>query len=239
LLGGRLAFFVLGLLILLFGLLQNYAGFAQRAAGAAGSWFSSGGASIVTGLLLIVMPKLTFAGLALLLGLSWMVGGASRIASAVGRRDQPDWYWSVADGAVNAVLGLGIALQWPVEGVVSIGLAVGLRCISAGWSLLVGAPRVTVASAADAAGLHPDERLGLAPHSYVGALREELAAEELIRSRGDRSWCWLFLFTFFVIHAARMDTDWNLVGMLSPAGAVVGTLSWPFSWRMGSLPRSR
>jgi len=143
------------------------------------------------------------------------------------------------DGAVNAVLGLGIALQWPVEGVVSIGLAVGLRCVSAGWSLLVGAPRVPALAAADAAGLHPDERLGLAPHSYVGALREELAAEELIRSRGDRSWCWLFLFTFFVIHAARMDTDWNLVGMLSPAGAVVGDALLAILLAYGSLPRSR
>ena len=47
-------------------------------------------------------------------------------------------------------------------------------------------------------------------------------AKKSIRSRSDRGWCWLFLLTFFAIHAARMDTDWNLVGMLSPAGAVVG-----------------
>jgi uncharacterized membrane protein HdeD (DUF308 family) len=224
LLPGKLAFLVLGLLILVFGLLQNVAGFGLGDRRAAGSWFSRGGASIVTGLLLLAMPKLTFAGLALLLGLSWIVSGGSAIVSAIGRRDQADWIWNLADGAVSCVLGLAIALQWPVGGIVSISLYVGLRCVSAGWSTLVGAPPGPLATVAEPAGLHPDARLGLAAHPYVGKLREELAREELIRSRRDRGWRWLFLLTFFAIHAARMDTDWNLVGMLSPAGAVGGDI---------------
>ena len=70
----------------------------------------------------------------------------------------------------------------------------------------MGGPRGPLPTAAEAAGLHPDSRLGLPPHPYVGQLREELASEELIRSRSDRAWCWLFLLTFFAIHAARMDT---------------------------------
>src|SRR5437870_4996806 len=85
------------------------------------------------------------------------------------------------------VLGLLIALQWPVEGVVSVGLFVGLRFLAAGWSILMGAPDVSQPSAPEAAGLHPDSRLGLAPHPYIASLREELANEEIIRSRSDRN----------------------------------------------------
>ena len=55
----------LGLLILIVGLLQNMTGFARRDPDATGTWFSRGGASILTGLLLMAMPKLTFAALAL------------------------------------------------------------------------------------------------------------------------------------------------------------------------------
>ncbi len=222
LLPGKLAFFVLGLLILCVGLLQNVTGFALPDQGAARSWFSRGGASILTGLLLMAMPKLTFAALALLLGLSWMVSGGSAIVAAIGRRGQADWIWPLIDGGVNLVLGLAIALQWPIEGIVSVGLFVGLRYLAAGWSIFMGAPHVSLPSAAEAASLHPDSRLGLAPHPYVASLRDELANEVKIRSRSDRTWRWIFLLTFFAIHAARMDTDWNLVGLLSPAGAVVG-----------------
>src|SRR5262249_9084553 len=188
LLPGTLAFLVLGLLILIFGLLQNFAGFGLRDPAAAGSWFSRGGASILTGLLLIAMPKLTFAGLAVLLGLSWIVGGGSAVLAAIGRRGQADWIWSFIDGFVSLVLGLAIALQWPVSGIVSISVFVGLRCVSAGWSLLLGAPPLPPPTEAEAAGLHPDSRLGLAPHPYIGKLREELASEELIRTRSDRAW---------------------------------------------------
>ncbi|MCI0380713.1 MAG: metallophosphoesterase [Gemmataceae bacterium] len=220
LLVGRLAFLFLGSLVLIFGLLQNFTGFALRDP-EAGSWFARGGSSILTGLLLIAMPKLTFAGLALLLGLSWIISGGSAIVAAIGRSRPPDWHWHAADGLVNLALGLAIALQWPVTGIVSVGLCVGLRYVSAGWSILVGAPPAALTQVAEA-GLHPDKRLGLAPHPYIAKLRDELANEEMVRSRVDRGWCWLFLFTFFAIHAARMDTDWNLVGMLSPVGAVLG-----------------
>jgi uncharacterized membrane protein HdeD (DUF308 family) len=219
---GRIAFLLLGLLILVYGLLQNVAGFSLRDPAAAGSWFSRGGASILTGLLLIGSPRLTFAGLAILLGLSWVVSGVSTVISSVRRRDKGDWIWHTVDGFVSVALGAAIAIQWPIGGIVSLGLYVGLQCMSAGWSILVGRPPSPPTTAHNMADLHPDERLGLPAHPYLGRLREQLASEEVVRSRCDRAWCWLFLLTFFVIHAARMDVDWTLVGLLSPVGAVVG-----------------
>lgn len=250
LLPGYLAYFALGLLILLVGLLQNFTGFAVRDQAATGAWFSRGGASIVTGLLLMAMPKLTFAGMALLLGLSWIVSGLSTIATSFGRQ-QGDALYRLIDGVVNLALGLGIALQWPVSGIVSVGLFVGLRYLSAGWSLLLGGPSPALQAGPEEPGLHPDSRLGLPPSSYIAGLRAELTAELGIRSHSDRGWRWLFLLVFFFIHAARMDTQWDLVGMLSPAGAVMGDvlmaivlaygLIAPFSvsWRNVTRPLER
>ncbi len=222
LLPGTFAFIVLGLLILIFGLLQNFTGFALRDPDASGSWFSRGGGSILTGLLLMAMPNLTFAGLAILLGLSWVVSGASEAGEAIRRRDQPDWHWSLVDGVVSIVLGVAIAAQRPISGITSIGLCVGLRFISVGWSLLVQSQQAALTTATETTGLHPDSRLSLAPHPYVETLRGELEVEQGVRNRSDRGWRWLFVLTFFAIHAARMKTDWSLVGMLSPLGAVFG-----------------
>lgn len=221
LLPGRLAFLALGLLILIVGLLQNFTGFAVRDPAASGSWFSRGGASILTGLLLLAMPRLIFAALALLLGISWILGGLSTLLAALRQRGQGDWHWQMIDGAVNVVLGLAIALQWPIKGVTSIALYVGLRFISAGWSALMG--RIPAPMRDEAVeGLHPDSRLGLPAHAYLGQLREQLTAEAVVTTRSDRAWRWLFLLVFFFIHAARMDSDWNLIGILSPLGAVLG-----------------
>ena len=139
LLPGKLAFLVLGLLILIFGLLQNFAGFALRDPDAAGSWFSRGGASIVTGLLLIAMPSLTFAGLALLLGLSWIVSGVSAIVAATRSPRSGRLALVARSTASSASCSVWRSrVQWPISGIVSIGLFVGLRYVSAGWSLLVG-----------------------------------------------------------------------------------------------------
>lgn len=221
---GRWAYLVLGLLILAFGLLQNFAGFSMRGDAAAGSWFSRGGSSILTGVVLVLMPSLSFAGLAILLGLSWIVSGVSAIGSALGRRGPPDWIWYALDGLVSVLLGLAIALQWPLSGIVSIGITIGLRYVSVGWALLVGTPDLPPSPEGEAVGLHPDERLGLPPHALLGTLRQTLAAEEVVRERSDRVWCLWFLLTFFAIHVARMDTEWTFIGMLSPAGAVVGDM---------------
>jgi uncharacterized membrane protein HdeD (DUF308 family) len=219
---GKLAFLALGTMILLFGLLQNYAGFGIQDPRAAVSWFSRGGSSILTGILLLAMPKLTFAGLALLLGVSWIASGLSAVVSAFRRSDNEDWFWSMIDGLAATAFGVAIAAQWPISGLLSIGLFVGLRCISAGWSILACSPPCPTTDGADESGLHPDRRLGLPPHARIAAMREELTREESIRYRSDRGWVWLFLFTFFVIHVSRMDVDWTFVGLLSPMGAVAG-----------------
>src|SRR5262249_31718190 len=150
--------------------------FGLRDPAKAGSWFSRGGAS--TGLLLMAMPKLTFSALALLLGLSWIVSALSAIAAAIGQRGNAEWVWSLIDGIVNLVIGLAIAVQWPVSGIVSIGLFVGLHYLSAGWSILMGAAGTASPAPQAASGEHPDNRLGLPPHPYVASLLEELTLEE-------------------------------------------------------------
>ena len=222
LLPGKLAFLVLGLLILIFGLLQNFAGFALRNPDASGSWFSRGGASILTGLLLMAMPNLTFAALAMLLGLSWMVErrirGCRGHSSARGRlalvcdRRRRERRARCGDRRAMADQRdrFGRSLRRPA---VHIGWLVPAR----------GSPQVDSANGdRDGRPASRTARSGLLRIRTSTSFATSLTIEEAIRSRSDRGWCWLFLLTFFAIHAARMDIDWNLVGMLSPAGAVLG-----------------
>jgi uncharacterized membrane protein HdeD (DUF308 family)/predicted phosphodiesterase len=218
---GRGAFAVLGMLILMYGLLQNFTGFRLRDADATRSWFSRGGSSILTGIILLLLPKFTLAGLAILIGLSWIASGGTAIFEVLRKRGQDtDWMWSILDGILNLLLGVAIAVQWPIGGAISVGFFLGLHYLADGWTTLIGAPHLKTDGAADPA--HPDAALGLDSHPHLLAMRDRFMAEEVIRSRSDRRWVAVFLLTFFAIHAARMDADWNFVGMLSPAGAVVG-----------------
>jgi uncharacterized membrane protein HdeD (DUF308 family) len=220
---GRAGFVVLGFLLVAYGVLQNFTGFATRDSGTSGSWLARGGLSVLTGVLLLVMPKLSFAALAVLLGLSWVVDGLSAAFAAARSRDA-DWHWTVLDGIVSVAVGLAIAAQWPVSGLVSVGVIVGVRYVSAGWAQLVRAVHGT--SSDSPAGVPPDP-------PYVVSLRTRLAAEEVELGRNDRRWVLIFLITFFAIHVARMDVDMTAVGLLSPAGAVAGDVAIAIAFAYG------
>ena len=64
-----------------------------------------------------------------------------------------------------------------------------------------------------------DYRLDTTEFARLGALSEQGEEQRL---RSDRYWRWMFVLTFFAIHASRMNIEWNLVGLLSPALATVG-----------------
>jgi uncharacterized membrane protein HdeD (DUF308 family) len=135
---GKSASFVLGLLILGFGLLQTFQGFALRDRRVGNSAFLSGAVSVLAGLLLLALPRLVFTALTLLLGLTFVLDGLVAIVTAIRRRDRPDWGWGLIDGFINVLLGLSIASQWPLSGAWSIGIYVGFRILAAGWTMILG-----------------------------------------------------------------------------------------------------
>jgi uncharacterized membrane protein HdeD (DUF308 family) len=218
----KVAHFVLGVLMLGVGLAEICYGFGTRDRRRGLSVFLGSGMSIVIGLVLIALPKLATGSQALLLGLSFAVDGVTRILTAVRSRDKAGWGARAIDGLFSVLLGFFIALQWPVTGIVVIGLSVGLRMLSAGWSMLLGRAEAPTISEEEAALLHPDPRMGLPPHDEFAAFRQSFSAAEDGWRWLNRYWCITFIVVFFAIHVGRMDVDWTLIGFISPAVATLG-----------------
>src|SRR5262249_39066579 len=83
--------------------------------------------------LFIRNPLTAALSLTLVLGALFLVEGIFEIIGAI-RLRAAHWGWEVLGGAVTAVLGLLLWLQWPVTGLWFIGFSVGISMIFRGWS---------------------------------------------------------------------------------------------------------
>src|SRR5262249_36364710 len=158
---GKDAALVLGLLVLGSGLLQLRQAFAVRERHAGNAAFFSSAVSIAVGFLLLALPKLTFTGLTVLLGLSFLLDGFFKIVAAVRGGVSGGRSWALIDGLINGALGVSIAISWPLSGALAIGLYVGIRILAAGWSILFGRPDTPAATPEEADAQHPDPRMHL------------------------------------------------------------------------------
>src|SRR5262249_15759564 len=126
LIAGKDAPLVLGLLVLGAGLLQLRHAFATSNRRSSNAAFLGSALSIIVGLLLLALPKLTLNSLTVLLGLSFLLDGVFKIVSAVWRGAPGGRTWALVDGIINAGLGVAVAIRWPVSGALAIGIYVGL-----------------------------------------------------------------------------------------------------------------
>jgi uncharacterized membrane protein HdeD (DUF308 family) len=188
--------------------------------------------SAAAGILLATWGNLIFRVMAALLGMGWVIDGGGKLI-AMAREPSEDAavrksgrIGLAVDGAVNLVIGLSIAVQWPVAGAWAVYLAVALRLLGGGWSILLGRSRQAslwkAAAPAQDADAHPDAHLGLEPHAALGRIRAETESAEAARWWTDTAWILTFLLTFFAIHIGRLDVEWDLVGFFSPGVAVAG-----------------
>lgn len=221
---GTLAHFVAGLLLIGCGALEMLETFQAPDESRRRSVYLGGASSIVAGLLLLAQPQLLLRGLALFVAGSFAIDGVNKIAAAEqNRRAGASWTGMLASGLVNGILALLLVIQWPVSGQAGVVILVGIRMLTAGWSILRGredrpAPEPETPPEAR----HPDRRLGLPPHEEFSKLQALLKTEDERRRRVDVAWCWTFVVVFFAIHIGRMSIDRNLVGMISPLVAVLG-----------------
>jgi uncharacterized membrane protein HdeD (DUF308 family)/3',5'-cyclic AMP phosphodiesterase CpdA len=212
--------FFLGLLMLVGGLVYVTAAYItrdpKRHAYAVGGAISS----IIAGVLLVAAGEIAFGAMAVLLGAWWMIDGTRLLAGVVGQ-SQRNKFALIFDGGVSFIIGLAIALQWPIDGAWAVFLAAGLRLLAGGWAMMLGQDGHTSASIDDRA-THPDTALQLGPHERFKQLHDEFDSRDKARNPVHFYWISTLLLTFFVVHTARMEAAWNWVGLLSPAIAVVG-----------------
>jgi uncharacterized membrane protein HdeD (DUF308 family) len=219
---GPLMLFLVGLLLIGSGVVELLETFRAPDDSSLRSTYLSGEVSILAGILLLSTPELVLKGVTVLLAGSFLLDGIGKgIASVRGKAGGAARAWMFAAGVVNVGLGLVLATGWPVSGWPVVGIVVGLRMLTAGWSMLLGR-RAPPGAAETPAGLHPDRRLQLPPHPTFATLNDSLKTDEDRRRSIDAHWCWIFVVVLFAIHVGRMRVYWDLAGMIDPLVAVAG-----------------
>jgi uncharacterized membrane protein HdeD (DUF308 family)/3',5'-cyclic AMP phosphodiesterase CpdA len=133
--------------------------------------------------------------------------GAERTLAAVA---------ALGNGAV--VLLLLLAPGWASTWVVTIGGAA--RILGIAWNIMT-APVYTAAEAHETV----VSELGLADQPEAVAMAAEIEAAEQVRAPIDRGWTLAFVATLFAIHMGRMRIDLTILGLVSPAVAVLGDMA--------------
>ncbi|MFI9011191.1 HdeD family acid-resistance protein [Actinosynnema sp. NPDC053489] len=103
--------------------------------------------ALVAGILCLRAPFQTIAVLALLLGVTWVVGGVAEVFHGFGRSG-----WAVFSGVVTAIGGI-VVLVWPVASLIALAWLLAVVLIVLGAMAIAGAiaasrkPRATSAAA--------------------------------------------------------------------------------------------
>jgi uncharacterized membrane protein HdeD (DUF308 family) len=100
---------------------------------------------VITGGALLVDPVRALVAVTTLLGTYLILAGIARIIIALFNR-RGGWGWRILHGVVSLLLGWLIWAQWPLSGLLAIGLIIGIELIIVGISWIVG-PRATQAPA--------------------------------------------------------------------------------------------
>jgi uncharacterized membrane protein HdeD (DUF308 family) len=250
---GRLALFLVGLLLMACGVLEMLETFQAPDDVSRRSTYLGGALSALAGILLLAQPQLVLRGLVWFVAGSFLLDGIGKIVAAVRTRaTRGSWAWMLVSGLINGLLAAVLLTGWPIAGSAVVAVVVGIHVLTAGWPLLLGRPdRRAAVAEPPPDGLHPDRRLGLPPHSEFVAFEKSYQDQELNRRWIDATWCWTFLLVFFAIHIGRMPVEWNLVGMIAPLVAVLGDvataliiafgliLPYRLSWRKLTRPLER
>ena len=128
--------FLFGCLLLIAGAMQIVHAFQVRTWSGFFLYLLDGILRVTVGALLVIYPGAGALTLTILLSGYFVVGG---LFKAIGSMvlQFPSWGWSMASGVVSVVLGVLLAMQWPVSGLWFIGFAVGVDLILYGWALVM------------------------------------------------------------------------------------------------------
>ena len=209
-----------GLLLVLAGLIEGYDGFRRaRNADAWAAW-QSAIITLLIGLLVLNANTFVSGAFVLLLG-AWFLLDAVRhavrgIRSIRGGPPLDPRAWVLPLLGNLAVAVLVLVLRERVLPV-TVAITAALRILGAAWNV-PGAPIFTYADAGDTALLD----LGLHERPEMLAMVNRIEEEEVARGPFDYEWIAGFTATLFALHLGRMGLDRTVLGVMSPAVAVLG-----------------
>jgi uncharacterized membrane protein HdeD (DUF308 family) len=95
-------------------------------------WLLSGLLYAIAGFIAFTNPLLAAMVLTLILAVSLLVSGVSRIVGGFRIRPESGWAWIVASGVATAIVGLLLTIGWPLNTLWLLGLVLGLDLIFQG-----------------------------------------------------------------------------------------------------------
>ena len=104
----------------------------------------------IAGLGVLAHPILGLGVLSLVLSAYFLVEGIWKIMAALRFRPNPAWFWMLLGGVLSLILGYLIWSQWPLSGVVAVGILVGVNLVMTGFSLFMLGSAVKQATTATA-----------------------------------------------------------------------------------------
>ncbi|MGD0058612.1 MAG: HdeD family acid-resistance protein [Verrucomicrobiia bacterium] len=87
----------------------------------------------VTGALLVRRPVMSAEVVTLFMALFFLMSGLFELVSSLVIH-LPGWGWHAVNGIITCVLGVLVLAQWPVSGLWTIGLFVGIDLVFYGWA---------------------------------------------------------------------------------------------------------
>ncbi len=96
-----------------------------------------GAVYLLGGVLLLANPYIGIAGIALVLGIYFLVVGVARMVLAFQVAGSPGWGWMLASGVVAVMLGAIVLANWPGDAVWVLSVLIGVDLIFSGTSVLM------------------------------------------------------------------------------------------------------
>ena len=206
-----------GGLLALAALIEGLHGLRRSAAAGRRQATVSAAVSMAIALLLINASFVAAGALRMVLA-SWFGLDAIRhTLTAIRTADHGPRGAAALAAAGNAAVALVLLPGRDIVTVWIVAIAGAARILAIAWEIMT-AP-VFDAAAADETVV---EELGFSHESLVVDTAAAVEREEAARTHVDRAWTIAFVATLFAIHIGRMETDWTLLGLISPAVAVVG-----------------
>jgi uncharacterized membrane protein HdeD (DUF308 family) len=130
------AVFYIGLMMIVGAVAHVIAAFRVRKWDSAFLWLLSGMLYGVAGALLFYNPFVAASALTLLMALVMILAGCMRIFSGIHERPHNGWRWIVAAGVMTTLVGVLIALRWPVTAPWLLGLILAVDLLFQGAASL-------------------------------------------------------------------------------------------------------
>jgi len=184
--------------------------------------YSSGVFSVVAGALIAMQSAFAFSGLMVVTSLVLLADGGTNVVRAVRGSSHGSRLWDFFNGLANIVLALIVWWLRDTIGVLGFGFFLGLRMAASGWQTLVARPRIDADEFTRPDDEHPNRALGLPPHQIIGFIHRDAIVQAASRTPTDFYWSLIFVAVFFAIHVGRVDAEWTLLGLLTPAVATAG-----------------